>query len=218
MDHSGHTGMDMSSITSTIADMTMGATATVMNTATSTATDSSTTMDHSSMSGDDSMSMGGCKINMMLNYYTIDACFISEDWKITSQGMFAGSCIGVVCLAVFLEFLRRAVKEYDRLLVKQHIARHESASAGSASKDSAAPASAPIPPFRPNFWQQAVRAILHTAQFTVAYFIMLLAMYYNVYILVSIFLGILVGSYFFQYETLDFAQQNGAREPTVCCG
>jgi copper transporter 1 len=169
--------MDMSSITSTIADMTMGATATVMNMATSTATDSSTTMDHSSMSDDSSMSMGGCKINMMLNYYTIDACFISEDWKITSQGMFAGSCIGVVCLAVFLEFLRRAVKEYDRLLVKQHLAKHEAASAGSGSKDSAAPASAPIPPFRPNFWQQAVRAILHTAQFTVAYFIMLLGMF-----------------------------------------
>ncbi|VUC22269.1 unnamed protein product [Clonostachys rosea] len=217
MDHSGHTGMDMSSITSTVMDMTMSATATAMSMATSTATDS-TTMDHSSMSGDDStmdMGMGGCKINMMLNYYTIDACFISEDWKITSQGMFAGSCIGVVCLAVFLEFLRRAVKEYDRMLVKQHLAKHESASAGSGSKDSAPAA---IPPFRPNFWQQAIRAILHTAQFTVAYFIMLLAMYYNVYILVSIFLGILVGSYFFQYETLDFAQQNRAREPTVCCG
>jgi hypothetical protein len=30
-------------------------------------------------------------------------------------------------------------------------------------------------------------------------------MYYNVYILVSIFLGILVGSYIFQYETIDFS-------------
>lgn len=30
-------------------------------------------------------------------------------------------------------------------------------------------------------------------------------MYYNVYVLVSIFLGILVGSYVFQYETIDLS-------------
>lgn len=28
-------------------------------------------------------------------------------------------------------------------------------------------------PFRPNFWQQMIRALLHAAQFTVAYFIMM---------------------------------------------
>jgi copper transporter 1 len=124
---------------------------------------------------------GGCKISMLLNYNTVGTCFISDDWQITSTGMFAGSCIGVVLLCVLLEFLRRSVKELDRFLLKQHYASHASATAatpasgaenGSKDKDAACVVS--YPPFRPNIWQQALRALLHTAQFTVAYFIMLL--------------------------------------------
>lgn len=96
--------------------------------------------------------------------------------------MFAGTCIGIVCLSVFLEFLRRSVKEWDRYLIKQHVAAH-TAAAGSASPSlesegkqgtAASCQNVAIPAFRPNLWQQAVRAFLHTAQFTVAYFIMLL--------------------------------------------
>lgn len=162
--------------------------------------------------------------------------------------MFAGSCIGVVCLAIFLEFLRRSVKEWDRYLVKQHVAQYtagaaaaapgsasptaETSSAGKGASASAAGCGVAIPPLRPKLWQQAVRSFLHTAQFTVAYFIMLLgktllggaihvvhvypgrlienpvltkllpAMYYNVYVLVSIFLGILVGNLILGFETL----------------
>jgi solute carrier family 31 (copper transporter), member 1 len=105
--------------------------------------------------------------------------------------MFAGSCIGIVCLAIFLEFLRRSVKEWDSYLVKQHVAQYttgavaaaapgsasptaETSSAGKGASASAASCGVAIPPFRPKLWQQAVRSFLHTAQFTVAYFIMLL--------------------------------------------
>ncbi|RFU27519.1 hypothetical protein B7463_g8830, partial [Scytalidium lignicola] len=43
------------------------------------------------------MSMGGgssCKIDMLWNWYTVDACFISRSWHITSKGMFAGAFLG----------------------------------------------------------------------------------------------------------------------------
>lgn len=125
---------------------------------------------------------------MLWNWTTINSCFISESWQINSQGMFAGSCIGVVLLGITLELLRRAVKEYDRFLLRQHWARSQDA--GSAS--SAAPSSGDVsdsgktpgvavrgaacvsvPPFRPSVMQQAVRATLHMAQFAVAYFLML---------------------------------------------
>lgn len=33
--------------------------------------------------------------------------FLAESWHVTSKGMFAGSCIGVICLVISLEFLRR---------------------------------------------------------------------------------------------------------------
>lgn len=175
----------------------------------------------SSMGGMGGMGGGKCKISMLINYNTIGACFISDEWKITSTGMFAGSCIGVVVMSIFLEFLRRSVKEFDKYLVKQHISKHSTSVVSTAvdGKETQESKGDVVPPFRPNFWQQGIRAALHTAQFTVAYFIMLLgvslfviflesqltviqAMYYNVYILVSIFIGILIGSYIFQYETL----------------
>lgn len=180
------------------------------------------------------MGMGGgnsCKISMLFNFYTVDACFLSSQWHVTSRGMFAGSCIGVFLLAMSLEFLRRSVKEFDRFLVRQHIAKHQGAGTdrGSvSSKDAAAPIAAPaggvcpavVPPFRPNVFQQAIRAFLHFLQFTVAYFLMLLAMYFNIYIIVSIILGAFFGAFIFQWETLPLVgqQTSAAQEATVCCG
>lgn len=130
----------------------------------------------SSMGGMGGMGGGKCKISMLINYNTIGACFISDEWKITSTGMFAGSCIGVVVMSIFLEFLRRSVKEFDKYLVKQHISKHSTSVVSTAvdGKETQESKGDVVPPFRPNFWQQGIRAALHTAQFTVAYFIMLL--------------------------------------------
>ncbi|KAJ5724203.1 Ctr copper transporter family protein [Penicillium malachiteum] len=61
-------------------------------------------------------------------------------------------------------------------------------------------------PYRPSFVEQIVRALLHTMQFAVAYFIMLLAMYYNGYIIICIFIGAYVGSFIFSWEALSLAK------------
>lgn len=115
----------------------------------------------------------------------MDSCFLSSSWHITSKGMFAGSCIGVILLVMTLEFLRRLGKEYDRYLVRQYQAAAGVASsctppAGSdgESKTGVA-ATAAAPPcapqsFRPNVLEQAIRGLLHMLQFAVAYFVMLL--------------------------------------------
>jgi copper transporter 1 len=121
---------------------------------------------------------------MLFNFETIDACFLADTWQITSKGMFAGSCIGVILLVMSLEFLRRSVKSYDRYLIRQHEAKFMNVDAPADSgSDTAAgknggtgPVCRPvagIPPFRPNVFQQAIRALLHMVQFAVAYFIML---------------------------------------------
>ncbi|KAI8308385.1 Copper transport protein ctr4 [Colletotrichum sp. SAR11_240] len=177
------------------------------------------------------MSMGGgsCKISMLWNWQILDACFIARSWRITSHGMFAGSCIGVLLLTMSLEMLRRAVKEYDRYLIRNHQARYAGSGAGPSSESAGdngkgpstsvtAAGNANIPPFRPNFFQQAIRALLHMVQFAVAYFIMLLAMYYNGYIIICIFLGSYIGSFIFQWETLYDGPTSAAKEATVCCG
>jgi copper transporter 1 len=128
---------------------------------------------------------------MLWNWYTVDACFVSHSWHITSKGMFAGSCIGVILLVILLEFLRRAGKDYDQYILRQHQRKFASvASAASSPSDSTdegvgrrkemvvmtkslmgGSMSANV--FRPTLLQQMVRAGLHMVAFAVAYFIML---------------------------------------------
>ncbi|KAL1908906.1 Copper Transporter integral membrane protein that functions in high affinity copper transport [Sporothrix stenoceras] len=161
------------------------------------------------------MSMGGmggntCKISMLWNWNTIDACFIAQSWQITSRGAFAGSCIGVVLLVISLEMLRRAAKEYDRYLVRQHRANHhqqynkiESSLTSQSAQDVSPIRSVEAPtPFRPKLWQQIIRSILYVLQFGVGYFVMLLAMYYNGYFIICILIGAFLGSFIFNWEAI----------------
>ncbi|KAL2272066.1 hypothetical protein VTJ83DRAFT_1437 [Remersonia thermophila] len=210
MNHMDHTG------TST---MTMAATATSPVAAAAT-------------TGSKGHGMGGhgCVISMLWNWNTVDACFISSTWKIKSAGMFAGSCIGVILLVMSLEMLRRAVKEYDRYLINKYLASQGQphrpiSSAGKAASDEGSPA--PVcatvvgQGYRPTLLEQAVRALLHMFQFAVAYFVMLLAMYYNGYIIICIFIGAYLGSFVFHWEPLGVGssvQTSATKEATVCCG
>jgi solute carrier family 31 (copper transporter), member 1 len=57
--------------------------------------------------------------------------------------------------------------------------------------------------FRPDILQQVIRALFHMVQFAVAYFIMLLAMSYNGYIMISIIIGAFLGSFVFSWEPIS---------------
>lgn len=182
------------------------------------------------------MGMGGCKISMMWNWNTIDACFISESWHITSNGMFAGSCIGVILLVMVLELLRRLAREHDRMILAHHCrlvasttnenpanecACPTTVSTSKAASTAAASALATgikTRAFKPTLPQQMVRALLHCLQFAVAYFIMLLAMYYNGYLIICIFIGAYLGFFVFGWEQLGGDSEKSHDEATVCCG
>lgn len=178
---------------------------------------------------------------MLWNWNTVDSCFISESWHITSKAMFAGSCIGVVLLVILLEFLRRAGKEYDRYIVAQHVhsltsstnADNHTVPSSSSSDNgaktgvstsvlvSAGAAAARGHKFRPSILQQAIRALLHMMQFAVAYFVMLLAMYYNGYFIICIFIGAYLGYFVFGWESFGVEREGQDRmqeNATVCCG
>jgi len=168
---------------------------------------------------------------MLWNWYTLDACFLSYSWHITSHGMFAGSCIAIIALVCMLEFLRRIGKRYDRYLLREYQMHQQAAAARGPSmsgrngnvkssvslmtKSLLGNSSKPIT-FRPNALQQMVRALLHMLQFALAYVIMLLAMYYNGYIIISIYIGAFVGFFLFGWESVTL---EGPREDAVvCCG
>ncbi|KAL9130082.1 MAG: hypothetical protein Q9217_001641 [Psora testacea] len=163
-------------------------------------------------------------VKMLWNWYTIDDCFLSSTWHISSPGMFAGSCIGVIALVISLEFLRRLQREHSR-----HIARglRQSSAGHAESRDHAANVyerrsenrkndSSPTSEaseLRENFLlanravrnhpginQHTVQATLYTTQFAVAYIIMLLAMYYNGYFIICIFIGAFIGHFVFSWD------------------
>jgi copper transporter 1 len=159
---------------------------------------------------------------MLWNWDTVNACFLAKSWQIHSQGAFAGLCIGVILLVVLLEFLRRLAKTYDRHLIQQHqktVTLAASSPTAAQSSNTLSTASGlpvskekhpqqeqtlvlPTGQFRPSVYEQATRAFLHTLQFATAYWIMLLAMYYNGYIIICIFLGAFIGFFIFQWERL----------------
>ena len=125
---------------------------------------------------------------------------------------------------LLLEFLRRLQREYDRLIRTQHgpVAGHHGFSpakqpdsgAGDAEEQpphSAVPLLGPRPgaaPLRgreaahfvPTVGQQAIRAGIYMLQFATAYLVMLLAMYYNGYVLLCIFVGAFVGFFVFSWD------------------
>ena len=188
---------------------------------------------------------------MFWNWYTVDTCFLSSSWRISSHAGFLGACAAVIALVVLLEFLRRLQRNYDRYIFDRGQRQHgrgiasgitttaennhnssrrdsETIKASAANLDlapnSALPlladdwsknlsVSTPPPPrttglFKPSWPQQAVRGAIYTMQFVVAYMIMLLAMYYNGYILLSIFVGVFVGFCMASWDTFG---QNGSQ-------
>jgi solute carrier family 31 (copper transporter), member 1 len=144
-----------------------------------------------------------------------------------------------------LEALRRAGKEYDRYLIRQAYAKMPASSVTRISEQAGGKSSGDencSPPrsvqigqrtFRPNIFQHLIRATLHMLTFTVAYFVMLIVMYYNGYLIICVIIGAFLGSFIFSWETLTLGYVSTAEESdprclptisetkeevTLCCG
>ncbi|GLB45179.1 putative ctr copper transporter family protein [Lyophyllum shimeji] len=164
-----------------------------------------------------------CKISMLWNWHTIDACFLSEQWHIRSVGGYVGTIIGVFMLVVVLELFRRLGREYDRKIVRDH-ARSISVSTGSARDDASInklsdggePRRAAVTPFRPTVAQQAVRSAFYFVQFSAGYILMLLAMYYNGGLILAIFFGSYVGFFVSSWDTVGELTTPEARGQCCC--
>ncbi|KAJ5130379.1 copper transporter family protein [Penicillium bovifimosum] len=150
-----------------------------------------------------------------------------QSWHITSRSMFAGSCIGVILLVVMLEFLRRVAREYDAFIVRNARLRAKylrdsvniltsangakddttTAQSGGENECESQKCDAALPPYRPSLKEHIVRSLLHLFQFAVAYFVMLLAMYFNGYIIICIFIGAFLGALIFSWEPMNLGKE-----------
>lgn len=201
--------------------------------AAATATKAASSMGGMSMGG--SSSPNACKISMLWNWNTINSCFIARSWHIRTRAHFAGSCIGIVALAVLVEIVRRFQREYDRYLLRTWQQCHcppfiqspadsngEKLSYHTTHVQNVNPPNLAIQhPFfpalgndptaiyyTPTLFQQAIRATFYLLQYAGAYFIMLLAMYYNGYIIICIFIGCFLGYFLFGADSFKPASPN----------
>jgi len=136
---------------------------------------------------------------MLWNWYTINSCFISRGWHVRNAAAFAATCIVIFALVILLEFTRRAVKEYDCYVVdrwKRKAEDDEEANLAVLPEVSMEKMDSPLldpnkagrkfpfeanaarrsdwkERYRPTVLEQTIRSLLHTAQFTIAYFVML---------------------------------------------
>ncbi len=135
-------------------------------------------------------------------------------------------------LVISLESLRRVGKAYDQYLIAQ--LRLEASRRASDCNTENSPCTSPptYQTFRYTPLQQLIRSSIHMTTFAVAYFIMLLAMYFNGYIIISIFIGALLGKFLCDWETVKITVSippnrgaeetrelgKGEQDLTYCCG
>ncbi|KAI5844259.1 high affinity copper transporter [Tricharina praecox] len=156
-----------------------------------------------------------CQMQMLWNWSTLNSCFLSSSWHIRSHSQFAGSCVGVFLLVVLIEGLRRGGREWDRWIVRRHVRQrgNEEGIEGKKGTETGTGMGTGMgmgtmvgmakgTKVTPTLLQQAGRTAIYTALFGAGYFIMLLAMYYNGYIIFSILLGAFVGNAVFGWDTV----------------
>jgi copper transporter 1 len=226
--------MASSTVTSAVMNMAT-ATASAAHAAAASATTAASSM---GMSMGGSSSANACKISMLWNWTTINSCFIARSWHVHSKGGFAGTCIGIVFMGILVELVRRVQRELDRHLLARWLSRQRELNpnvvlnAAAAESDASKSGSfvtkiLPTTPSRalaggyyhPSVLEQALRAFLYLLQYAGAYFIMLLAMYYNGYVIICIFIGGYIGNFVFGGDSFKNAVGQGAIETqkTCCC-
>ena len=142
---------------------------------------------------------------------------------------------------VLLEFFRRLGKEYDSAILRQFqrqaaarmattvrpdLKTDEQSSEDQSRLNPACISGPTFMRFRPTLVQQLIRSVIHMATFGVAYIVMLLAMYFNGYVIIMIFLGALIGKFTCDWSAqkvaiggaAGMAQAQGEQELTYCCG
>ncbi|ODN96369.1 solute carrier family 31 (copper transporter), member 1 [Cryptococcus wingfieldii CBS 7118] len=162
----------------------------------------------SSDSSNSTSASSDCKVSMLFNTYTIDACFLSSNWHITSKGMFAGSVIGIFFLCVLIEAVRRLGREYDRWLVRNAATSCcpsviSAASLSELGKDDGVNVAKSVIQYVPSWPHQLLRSFVYGSQFTAGFIVMLTGMYFNIWILIAIFIGQTAGYFFFGRDTVS---------------
>ncbi|KAJ6594231.1 Ctr copper transporter family-domain-containing protein [Mycena capillaripes] len=165
-------------------------------------------MDHSHHAhSEPAAAMAKCSMHMLWNTQIIDTCIVFPSWHVTSNASFVGSCIAIVALGVFYEYLRAFQKSLDKRIALSLVASGKgkrTASGRSSPSDEDAglltgrrifkiqTTGTPVP-----FLLRALRAGLYGATVFLSFFLMLVFMTYNAYLIFATVFGAALGHFIF---------------------
>ncbi|KAL3477520.1 Ctr copper transporter family-domain-containing protein [Aspergillus californicus] len=179
--------------------------------------------------GDMDMGEGQCSMNMLFTWSTKNLCIVFSGWRVTGPLSLLGSLVVIVIMAAGYEGIRQVTRQYEvaharRLsafgaaLGSNEIADEAATGNGPQSQEQAQPhvpgASSPLLVGSEN--KRAVErrgkitmAALYAVQVFYSFFIMLLFMTYNGFIMLAVAVGAFVGY-------LAFGENMSATKSVAC--
>ncbi|KAG0237730.1 hypothetical protein BGW42_000136 [Actinomortierella wolfii] len=155
-----------------------------------------------------------CSMNMLFNWDTKNVCVVFESWKINTPLGLILSMIVIIALGVAYELLRAKSRQYDEYLREGERKRGDSALGadddtanhvghhGHGREDEVGLLSSRPRSIRLTNQQQLVRSVLYMIQVFVGFFLMLIFMTYNGYLMIATTLGAGLGYFYFGRDSL----------------
>ncbi|KAF9070379.1 Ctr copper transporter family-domain-containing protein [Rhodocollybia butyracea] len=165
-------------------------------------------MNHGDHGGHDMPMPAMCSMNMLWNTQIVDTCIVFRSWHIKTNTAFVFSFVVIVGLGIFYEYLRTLQKSVDTRialsLIKDQRRSRSRSSSGRASpilqenegllsgRKLANIAGVPVP-----LPSRILRAGLYGVSVFLSFFLMLVFMTYNAYLILAVVLGAAVGHFIF---------------------
>lgn len=146
-------------------------------------------MDHGH--GHDDMDMGGgqCSMNMLFTWSTKDLCIVFKQWRITGTASLLFSLLAIVLLCAGYEFVRAFSTRYEA----SHNAKMSTYSTGASSEGSSLLGTGRDTKEAAESKGKLIRGLLYAVQVFYSFFIMLLFMTYNGWIMLAVAVGAFAG-------------------------
>ncbi|RMZ66670.1 ctr copper transporter family [Pyrenophora seminiperda CCB06] len=161
-------------------------------------------MDHGHM-GHDMPGMGGdgpkCNMNMLFTWDTTDLCIVFPSWHVSGTGSLIFWLLAVVLMTAGYEAVREMSRRYEtysnEVMEGPRVAREDEADESSSLLGPGRNANAG----RNQQQTKIVKAVLYAVQVFYSFFIMLLFMTYNGWVMLAVSVGAFVGYLMFSQSS-----------------
>jgi len=154
-------------------------------------------------------------MHMLWNTQIVDTCVIFQSWHIRTQFGFFLSFIAIVLLGILYERLRNTQRLLD-IKISASLVGERRESAENQLLLTTGPKQYAVPPFH-----RVQRAALYGVSTFLSFFLMLVFMTYNAYLIGAVVLGAIIGHYIYS-ETIEadailFGTPQALGKDAPCC-